>query len=135
MNLYAILGVPSDADEQMIRSAYRILARRYHPDRGVGSSIEKFRQVAEAYDTLIHPGRREAYDSLLLRAERPTSIRAEPMVPPREPFRQRSPAVFGHFERPPYGPTFRAYSRVDELFDECIRSIESDLFFGTVWRW
>lgn len=62
MNFYAVLGIPRDADDETIRGAYRILARRYHPDRGVGSSAEKFRQVNEAYETLIDNRSRNAYD-------------------------------------------------------------------------
>ena len=89
MSLYSVLGIPRDADEQMIRSAYRILARRYHPDRGAGSSSEKFRQIAEAYQTLIDPASRLAYD----RSLRP----AEPAPRPSGHLRQEDPRVFGHF--------------------------------------
>jgi curved DNA-binding protein CbpA len=56
MNCYSVLGVPSDADSETIRSAFRILARRYHPDSGSGSSAEKFRQIVEAYETLSDTG-------------------------------------------------------------------------------
>jgi len=86
MDFYAILGVPRDADQKTIRSAYRILARRYHPDKGPGSSTEKFRQAAEAYETLIDPGRRRGYNLSLQR--RPSF----PEFVPRE-----NPEVFGHF--------------------------------------
>ncbi len=37
MNCYLVLGVPQDADADTIRSAFRALARRYHPDAGAGS--------------------------------------------------------------------------------------------------
>jgi molecular chaperone DnaJ len=36
MNYYVILGVPLDADDESIRHAFRVLARRFHPDAGVG---------------------------------------------------------------------------------------------------
>ena len=62
MNLYDVLGVPRNADDETLRNAYRILARRYHPDRGLGSSAEKFRHVTEAYETLINPESRHTYD-------------------------------------------------------------------------
>ncbi len=39
MTFYAILGIPPDADEETIRTAYRALARQYHPDVGEGSSL------------------------------------------------------------------------------------------------
>ena len=89
MNFYSVLGIPPDADEHKVRSAYRILARRYHPDRGAGSSAEKFRQATEAYHTLIDLGTRQAYD----RSLRST----DPAKPRTSQFRQEDPRVFGHF--------------------------------------
>lgn len=60
---YAILGVPSDADERAIKQAYRQLARRYHPDvSDEEGSEEQFRAVQEAYDLLLDPLKRENYD-------------------------------------------------------------------------
>ena len=66
MNCYSVLAGPSDADSEIIRSAFRILARRYHPDTGSGSSAEKFRQIVEAYETLSDTVRRQAHDHALL---------------------------------------------------------------------
>src|ERR1700747_580548 len=67
MNHYEVLCIPVDADEGMIRSAFRRLARRYHPDAGSGSSSEKFRELTDAYETLLDPVRRTAYDNSLAR--------------------------------------------------------------------
>jgi len=53
MNYYEVLCVPDNSDDGTIRSAFRRLARRYHPDAGTGSSPEKSRELAEAYETLI----------------------------------------------------------------------------------
>ena len=50
MNFYAVLGISRYADAESIRNAYRDLARRYHPDRGAGSSSEMFREVNLAYE-------------------------------------------------------------------------------------
>jgi DnaJ-class molecular chaperone len=46
----------------MIRTAFRTLARRYHPDAGSGSSAQRFREVVEAYETLSDPIQRRRYD-------------------------------------------------------------------------
>lgn len=46
-NQYAVLHVLEDSDPAAIRHASRILARRYHPDAGIGSSAQKFRDVTE----------------------------------------------------------------------------------------
>jgi DnaJ-class molecular chaperone len=100
MNFYAVLGIARDAEDETIRSAYRTLARRYHPDRGAGSSAEKFRQVNEAYETLRETGRRHAYD-LSLSAQLPVLVRAEPVVQTSGGFPREDPGVFGRRERAP----------------------------------
>ena len=131
MDFYAILGIAADADQETIRSAYRILARRYHPDRGAGSSTEKFRQVAEAYETLIEPARRQVYDLSLPRARRPAAVRAEPMMARPEPLHQELPEVFGRFRRAACSTASYGFH---ELLGEWIRSFEDDFFFDTLWR-
>lgn len=60
---YRILGIPRHADTAEIKSAYRRLARAYHPDTnpdGVGG--ERFRDISEAYQALTDPEARRAYD-------------------------------------------------------------------------
>jgi Ca-activated chloride channel family protein len=60
---YAILGVPSDCDERTIKQAYRQLARRYHPDvSDQEGTAEQFQEIQEAYELLLDPMQREAYD-------------------------------------------------------------------------
>ncbi|HUQ42012.1 MAG TPA: molecular chaperone DnaJ [Candidatus Limnocylindrales bacterium] len=60
---YAVLGVPRTATVEEIRSAYRKLARQYHPDvnKDAGSP-ERFKQVTEAYEVLSDAERRQRYD-------------------------------------------------------------------------
>jgi len=65
---YKILGVSRAATTEELRRAYRILARRYHPDVNPGrTSEEKFRRIAEAYDVLSDPIKRQQYDETLER--------------------------------------------------------------------
>ena len=62
---YALLGVPTDATTAQIKSAYRKLAKQYHPDvNDSPDAAERFRQITEAYDTLTDPDRRRRYDRL-----------------------------------------------------------------------
>jgi molecular chaperone DnaJ len=65
MDLYVILGLPHGASDAEIKRAYRRLARRYHPDINPGDRIAeaRFRQILEAYETLIDPDRRHRYDA------------------------------------------------------------------------
>src|SRR4029453_2771944 len=65
MDLYIVLGVQQGASESEIKRAYRRLARRYHPDINPGdqTAAARFRQILEAYETLIDPARRSLYDA------------------------------------------------------------------------
>ncbi|MCK9537815.1 DnaJ C-terminal domain-containing protein [Dokdonella sp.] len=62
---YETLGVKPDATDAEIKSAYRRLARKYHPDVSKETGAEdKFKGVNEAYEALKEPERRKAYDQL-----------------------------------------------------------------------
>ena len=61
---YEILGIERKATEQQIKSAYRKLALKHHPDRNPGDreAEEKFKEAAEAYAVLADREKREMYD-------------------------------------------------------------------------
>jgi len=62
---YKILGVERDAKEAEIKTAYRRLARKYHPDVSKESNAEnKFKELGEAYEVLKDSEKRQAYDQL-----------------------------------------------------------------------
>ena len=62
---YKILEVPRDASDEVIKKAYRKLARKYHPDVSKEANAkERFQDVSEAYETLKDKEKRAAYDSL-----------------------------------------------------------------------
>jgi molecular chaperone DnaJ len=65
MDLYVVLGVQHEASEGEIKRAYRRLARRFHPDINPGDhdAETRFRQILEAYETLVDPQRRSRYDA------------------------------------------------------------------------
>lgn len=83
---YEILGIGRDADAEAIRSAWRLLARRHHPDitKGRGTArrgtARRFIRIRKAYEVLADPARRQRYDEWL-----------ERIAPSRAP-RQRTPA-------------------------------------------
>ncbi|AGO14142.1 AaceriAER346Wp [[Ashbya] aceris (nom. inval.)] len=61
---YAILGVDREASEKDIKSAYRQLSKKYHPDKNPGDTTahSKFIEVGEAYEALSDPEKRRIYD-------------------------------------------------------------------------
>ncbi|MEI7579949.1 MAG: molecular chaperone DnaJ [bacterium] len=60
---YEVLGIPKAATKQQLKSAYRKLAKEFHPDRNKASDAEtKFKEVQEAYDILNDDQKRTAYD-------------------------------------------------------------------------
>ena len=60
MDYYSILRVSDDATKEILRNAYRIRARECHPD--FGGNPEEMRLLNEAYQVLINPETRKAYD-------------------------------------------------------------------------
>jgi curved DNA-binding protein CbpA len=121
MNYYVVLGIAEDADGDTIRSAFRALARRYHPDAGPGSSTVEFRRALEAYETLSDPESRRLYDRQLRACRvRPTVIAqpsaARPKVEPLFASRANRPV------------TVSRATLFDELFDELFGSVQDDWF-------
>ena len=61
---YEVLGVDKNADEAAIKKAYRVLAKKYHPDMNPGDkdAEQKFKEASEAYAILSDPEKRRQYD-------------------------------------------------------------------------
>jgi molecular chaperone DnaJ len=88
---FAILGIKRGATVDEIRSAYRSLAKEFHPDHYAGDS-ETFRQIQEAYSVLGNTRRRHEYERQIARASssrlqgRTRYPAAEPLIPEERPF-------------------------------------------------
>ncbi|HEY57893.1 MAG TPA: DnaJ domain-containing protein [Anaerolineae bacterium] len=75
-NYYTLLGVPRDATAEELQRAYRLAARRFHPDRNPSpEATEQFLRIQEAFETLRDPKRRARYDRKL-----PALAEAEDLV-------------------------------------------------------
>ena len=133
MNYYVVLGIAEDADEETIRSAFRALARRYHPDVGAGSSPVEFQRAREAYEALADPERRRRYDRQLRDARaRPVVVRqviaSRPFAEPLLSSRRSSfgvPSIWVTGTRPSF---------FDEFVEELFASLD-DRWFSPPRRW
>src|SRR3954471_10328743 len=103
---YKILGVDRNAEEKAIKSAYRKLARKYHPDVNKGKD-EKFKEISEAYEVLSDPEKRRRYDTL---------------GPDWQRYAQQQPGA-----SPPGGPGFTVEYGEAGDFSDFFRTIFGDL--------
>lgn len=121
-NYYVILGIPTDASLEQIRSAYRQQVKELHPDH-YGEDSGPFREVQEAYKVLSDSERRRNYDRDLQKQQQrhrgnvgrtPDPFGSAPI---EEVTPSRRPVVEEVFEHPPRAQ--RAQS-VEEAFQELL---------------
>jgi molecular chaperone DnaJ len=111
---FAILGITSHATPEEIRSAYRRLAKEFHPDHYTGDS-ETFREIQEAYSVLGDSRRRHEYEQNISRPVHRTSVRRarypepEPLIPEKGPYEMGDISPVRSFQS--FTPSF------DEIFD------------------
>jgi molecular chaperone DnaJ len=111
---FAILGVTSGASAEEIHSAYRRLAKEYHPDHYSGGS-GPFRQIQEAYSVLGNAHRRHEYEKVLSRPPMRRGARQRPVSEPEPLVPERGPADLGSISPV---RSFRNFSpSYDEIFD------------------
>jgi DnaJ-class molecular chaperone len=109
-NYYIILGIPIDASQPEIKSAYRKRAKELHPDH-YGENTAPFRELQEAYSILSNPEDKKAYDRRVSRSRDESA--PSPHVEPFNPI--DSEPAFGDISLThsfdTYSPSF------DEIFD------------------
>jgi curved DNA-binding protein len=127
---YAALGVERGATADQIRKAYRRLAQKYHPDVSKEPDAEaKFKEVAEAYQTLKDPEKRAAYDELGSRPQ------GQEFSPPPEWTRQHAsggePFSFDDADFADLFGRFRNRASAGEDFEVPVAISIEDAFAGT----
>ena len=86
-NYYEILEIPPEAETAQIKTAYRKLARKYHPDiNKTPDAIEIFKQITKAYETLSDKEKRKQYDII-------NGIFKTEQTPPPQPEKQEEKTV------------------------------------------
>lgn len=94
-DLYSVLGVPRDADEETIKKAFRKLAMKYHPDKNPGKANEaRFKEVNHANEVLSDKEKRALYDE----------FGEESLSQNFDPERARVIRQYGGARRPGRGP-------------------------------
>jgi len=111
---YMVLGVSRDASPQGIQSAYRDLAKRFHPDVAGEQATRTFQELSEAYGVLSDPQRRFDYNHELRRLEEGQMALKRPEPRP-EPIVHEPVAIFGDPES--IHPSFEA------LYGRFIRNV------------
>jgi DnaJ-class molecular chaperone len=111
---FAILGISSGATAEEIRSAYRRLAKEYHPDHYAGGR-KRFQDIQEAYAVLGNSRRRRKYEQNIRKAPLKTPLRRTPYSEPEPLIPEESPANLG--EVSPVR-SFQSFTpSFDEIFD------------------
>ena len=126
-NYYIVLGIPATSSQEDIKTAYRRLAKEFHPDR-YGEGHSPFQTIQEAYSVLSDPARRRAYDGIRehQRLTGPYGIKVgrivpEPLVPGQGPIDLGDASLTRSFEN--YRPSFDAlFDRILSNFEESRRS-------------
>lgn len=93
---YYILGVARNASQDEIKKAYRKLSIKFHPDKNDGDKFfeERFKDINEAYETLVDAAKRKIYDDRLKESDTTTQTSYSP-PPKKKPARQKLYAILG----------------------------------------
>ena len=93
---YYILGLARNASQDEIKKAYRKLSVKFHPDKNDGDKFfeERFKDINEAYETLVDAAKRKIYDDRLNESNTTTQTSYSP-PPKKKPARQKLYAILG----------------------------------------
>lgn len=122
-NYYKILGIDTSADHKEIKSAYRSLARKYHPDTNQGNKIseEKFKELGEAYSVLHDEEKRAKYDLLRGITQKKVNTSEQAKKQASEAYAEQKKDSGKQKEKPaqekrPFGDVFSNF--VDKMFEK-----------------
>jgi DnaJ-class molecular chaperone len=108
---FAILGISPNATLDEIRSAYRRLAKEFHPDHYSGSG-ERFQDIQEAYSVLGNSGRRREYERRIKKGPVKTTLRPSKYSKPEPLIPEEGPVDMGEIS------PVRSFQSITPSFDE-----------------
>ena len=118
---FAILEVTSSASPEEIRSAYRRLAKAFHPDYYDGDR-QPFQQIQEAYAVLGDPDKRKAYEQTMAERWAPMPIRPPSYAAPEPLIPENGPVVPGVIS------PVRSFETLSPSFDDIFDWFQGLLF-------
>lgn len=108
MNYYELLEITQEASVEEVKIAYKKMAKLYHPDIvGNNSTVDKFKQAVEAYETLSDPHKRAVYNAKLPKIKPKLKPEPENKVKPFFKFNRKTGKI-DEIWPPGFGPTTRA---------------------------
>ena len=119
---YKILGIDTSADKKQIKAAYRVLARKYHPDTNQGNKLSEqmFKEVGEAYSVLTDEEKKQKYDALrgLSQKQPDTSEQAKKQASEayQETKKPQEEKPAPEQDKRPFGNVFSGF--VDKIFEK-----------------
>ena len=127
-NYYIILGIPSKSSQEDIKTAYRRLAKEFHPDL-YGENHSPFLNIQEAYSVLSDPIRRRAYDATLEPTRGKKHIFSQPEPMGRPYMEEIEPLI------PAQGPADLGKASLSKSFQVHRQSLEAlfDRVFSKFW--
>lgn len=128
---YSLMGIPKTATEDEIKKAYRDLAKKYHPDKNPDDKTaeSKFKEIKEAYETLIDDEKRQLYDTY------GTTDTSKIRHSSKSPFGDGSSDIFETLFKSGFADLFGMNRRTKNIFKQDIKQNITlninDVFCGT----
>lgn len=131
-NFYDVLGVTPDSSVSDVKSAYRKLARKYHPDVNKSpESIEIFKEISEAYEVLSDAGKRKQYDMLngfYRKPEKEEKKTSEPVNEDKKPYHEKPEPNNSNTAKPKFENKHDYYEHYKS--DKILKDVINDILGG-----
>lgn len=124
---YKLLGIPRDSSDNVIAKAYKILAKKYHPDLNKSPEAEvKIRELNEAWEVLSMPEKKAKYDAELVGVNNQNRVE-------KRPYNQNSPySEFENYINRMYTNNQYTDRYINKILNDFISDIDDDYEYRMV---